>query len=73
MGRAMLPHARAALADAERARTAARRAVGLDGGEIQVASVYSPSPYMTAVLQGKEPWRAARIASARITEALAPH
>ncbi|MFF3243904.1 LysR substrate-binding domain-containing protein [Streptomyces sp. NPDC002870] len=32
MGRAMLPHARAALADAERARTAARRAVGLDGG-----------------------------------------
>lgn len=41
MGRAMLPHARAALADAERARTAARRAVGLEGGEIQVASVYS--------------------------------
>ncbi|MFB7055015.1 LysR family transcriptional regulator [Streptomyces vinaceus] len=41
MGRAMLPHARAALADAERARTAARRAVGLDGGEIQVAAVYS--------------------------------
>ncbi|MDQ0939168.1 LysR family transcriptional regulator [Streptomyces sp. V1I1] len=40
-GRAMLPHARAALADAERARTAARRAVGLDGGEIQVAAVYS--------------------------------
>jgi N,N'-diacetylchitobiose transport system substrate-binding protein len=30
-------------------------------------------PYMTAVLQGKEPRRAARIASARITEALAPH
>ncbi|MYT23140.1 LysR family transcriptional regulator, partial [Streptomyces sp. SID7760] len=41
MGRAMLPHARAALADAERARTAARRTVGLDGGEIQVAAVYS--------------------------------
>ncbi|MFE6843927.1 LysR family transcriptional regulator [Streptomyces sp. NPDC057686] len=41
MGRAMLPHARAALADAERARTAARRAVGLEGGEIQVAVVYS--------------------------------
>ncbi|MEU3922936.1 LysR family transcriptional regulator [Streptomyces sp. NPDC029004] len=41
MGRAMLPHARAALADAERARTAARRAAGLDGGEIQLATVYS--------------------------------
>ncbi|MFF3862771.1 LysR family transcriptional regulator [Streptomyces sp. NPDC002209] len=41
MGRAMLTHARAALADAERARTAARRAVGLEGGEIQVAVVYS--------------------------------
>ncbi|MBT2388460.1 extracellular solute-binding protein [Streptomyces sp. ISL-1] len=30
-------------------------------------------PYMTAVLEGKDPGRAARIASARITEALAPH
>lgn len=30
-------------------------------------------PYMTAVLEDKEPTRAARIASARITEALAPH
>ncbi|WP_405582407.1 LysR family transcriptional regulator [Streptomyces sp. NBC_01092] len=41
MGRAMLPHARAALADAQRARTAARRAVGLESGEIKVATVYS--------------------------------
>ncbi|MER7047154.1 LysR family transcriptional regulator [Streptomyces jumonjinensis] len=41
MGRAMLPHARAALAEAARARTAARRAVGLETGEIQVATVYS--------------------------------
>lgn len=41
MGRAMLPHARAALADAERAGTAARRAAGLAGGEIQLATVYS--------------------------------
>lgn len=41
MGRAMLPHARAALADAQRARSAAYRAGGLDGGEILLATVYS--------------------------------
>ncbi|MCO1657182.1 LysR family transcriptional regulator [Pseudonocardia humida] len=41
MGRALLPHARAALADAERARLAARQAVGLDCGELEVATVYS--------------------------------
>jgi DNA-binding transcriptional LysR family regulator len=41
MGRALLPHARAALADAERARTAARRAAGLECGELEVATVYS--------------------------------
>lgn len=41
MGRAMLPHARAALADAGRARSAARRAAGLEGGELQLAAVYS--------------------------------
>jgi DNA-binding transcriptional LysR family regulator len=41
MGRALLPHARAALADAERARTAARRAVELDCGELELAAVYS--------------------------------
>jgi DNA-binding transcriptional LysR family regulator len=43
MGRAMLPHARAALADAERARCAARRASGLERGELQIATVYSVS------------------------------
>ncbi|MFD9894788.1 LysR family transcriptional regulator [Amycolatopsis sp. NPDC059027] len=43
MGRAMLPHARAALADAERARCAARQASGLEAGELQVATVYSVS------------------------------
>ncbi len=41
MGRALLPHARAALAEAERARCAARRAAGLERGEVQVATVYS--------------------------------
>ncbi len=41
MGRALVPHARAALADAERARFAARQAVGLDGGELELATVYS--------------------------------
>ncbi|MDX6345507.1 MAG: hypothetical protein QOF84_297 [Streptomyces sp.] len=41
MGRAMLPHARAALADAGRARSAARRAAGLETGELQLAAVYS--------------------------------
>ncbi len=41
MGRAMLPHARAALADAERARCAARQASGLEAGELQIATVYS--------------------------------
>ncbi|GAB3166382.1 LysR family transcriptional regulator [Amycolatopsis sp. NPDC004378] len=43
MGRAMLPHARAALADAERARCAARLASGTTAGELQVATVYSMS------------------------------
>ncbi|MER5394958.1 LysR family transcriptional regulator, partial [Saccharopolyspora sp. NPDC002686] len=43
MGRAMLPHARAALADAERARSAARQASGLECGELQLATVYSAS------------------------------
>src|SRR5688572_22645662 len=40
-GRAWLPHARAALADAERALTAARRAAGLECGELRVATLYS--------------------------------
>jgi DNA-binding transcriptional LysR family regulator len=43
MGRAVLPHARAALADAERARCAARLASGTTAGELQVATVYSAS------------------------------
>lgn len=43
MGRAMLPHARAALADTERARSAARRVGGLDCGELRVATLYSLS------------------------------
>ncbi|QYN21828.1 LysR family transcriptional regulator [Amycolatopsis sp. DSM 110486] len=43
MGRAMLPHARAALADAERALCAARQASGLMAGELLVATVYSVS------------------------------
>jgi DNA-binding transcriptional LysR family regulator len=42
-GRAMLPHARAALADAERAHCAARQAAGLDTGELQIATLYSIS------------------------------
>ncbi|TDD20910.1 LysR family transcriptional regulator [Kribbella turkmenica] len=40
-GRAMMPHARAALADAERARCAARQAAGLEVGELQIATLYS--------------------------------
>jgi DNA-binding transcriptional LysR family regulator len=43
MGRAMLPHARAALAAAERARCAARQASGLEAGELRLATVYSVS------------------------------
>ncbi|MEU5098735.1 LysR family transcriptional regulator [Streptomyces sp. NPDC020996] len=43
LGRAVLPHARAALKDADRLRSAARRAAGLDGGELEVATVYSVS------------------------------
>ncbi|MBW4722243.1 LysR family transcriptional regulator [Saccharothrix obliqua] len=40
-GRAWLPFARAALAAAERATTAARRASGMECGELHVATVYS--------------------------------
>ncbi|GAA2744427.1 LysR family transcriptional regulator [Kitasatospora cinereorecta] len=43
MGRAALPHARAALSDAERLQAAARRTAGLDGGELEVATVHSVS------------------------------
>jgi DNA-binding transcriptional LysR family regulator len=40
-GRAWLPHARAALAESERALTAARRTAGLECGELRVATLYS--------------------------------
>jgi DNA-binding transcriptional LysR family regulator len=43
MGRAVLPHARAALAEAERLHSAARRSAGLHEGELEVAAVYSVS------------------------------
>ncbi|MFE2109579.1 LysR substrate-binding domain-containing protein [Kitasatospora sp. NPDC059463] len=43
VGRAVLPHARAALADAGRVRAAARQAAGLAGGELELATVYSVS------------------------------
>lgn len=43
MGRAMLPHARAALADADRARTAARQVASLEQGELRLATLYSIS------------------------------
>lgn len=42
-GRAMLPHARATLADAERARCAVRQAAGAETGELQLATLYSVS------------------------------
>ncbi|MET9662682.1 LysR family transcriptional regulator [Streptomyces sp. NPDC006510] len=43
VGRAVLPHARAALAEAERLHTVARRTAGLEEGELEVAAVYSVS------------------------------
>ncbi|SFY44802.1 LysR family transcriptional regulator (plasmid) [Streptomyces atratus] len=43
LGRAVLPHARAALNDAHRLHAAAHRTAGLDGGELEVATVYSVS------------------------------
>ena len=42
-GRAMLPYARAAIAEAGRGRSAARNATGAAGGELLVAAVYSVS------------------------------
>ncbi|MFJ9284838.1 LysR family transcriptional regulator [Kitasatospora aureofaciens] len=42
-GRAVLPHARAALAGADRLQAVARRATGLEEGELEVAAVYSIS------------------------------
>ncbi|RZS32518.1 DNA-binding transcriptional LysR family regulator [Herbihabitans rhizosphaerae] len=43
MGRAMLPHARAALAEAERAKCAALHAAGLLHAELRLSTVYSVS------------------------------
>ncbi|OIV37791.1 LysR family transcriptional regulator [Mangrovactinospora gilvigrisea] len=43
LGRAVLPHARAALADSARAVAAARRVTGLSHGEIQLATMVSGS------------------------------
>jgi DNA-binding transcriptional LysR family regulator len=40
-GRALIPHARTSLAEARRAFVAARQAVGLEAGELHVATVYS--------------------------------
>src|SRR2546425_945146 len=42
-GRALLPHARAALLAATRADTAARQATGAETGELHIAAVYSIS------------------------------
>jgi DNA-binding transcriptional LysR family regulator len=42
-GRAVLPHARAAIAEANRVTSAARRAAGLTGGDLQIGAVYSVS------------------------------
>jgi DNA-binding transcriptional LysR family regulator len=42
-GRTALPHARASLAHAERARTAALRASGVDAGELHVGTLFSIS------------------------------
>src|ERR1700674_3852065 len=42
-GRALLPHARAALLAATRADTAARQATGAEVGELHIAAVYSIS------------------------------
>ncbi|UXY32131.1 LysR family transcriptional regulator [Streptomyces sp. HUAS TT20] len=42
-GRSMLPHARAALAEAGRATVSARRAAGVSTGELHLATLYSVS------------------------------
>lgn len=42
-GRALLPHARAAVTAAERGNAAARAATGSEGGELRIACVYSVS------------------------------
>jgi DNA-binding transcriptional LysR family regulator len=55
-GRIALPHARASLAHAERARTAALRASGIDAGELHVGTLFSIS---VGILPGAlRSWRA---------------
>jgi DNA-binding transcriptional LysR family regulator len=55
-GRIALPHARASLAHAERARTAALRASGIDAGELHVGTLFSIS---VGILPGAlRTWRA---------------
>jgi DNA-binding transcriptional LysR family regulator len=55
-GRIALPHARASLAHAERARTAALRASGIDAGELHVGTLFSIS---AGILPGAlRTWRA---------------
>lgn len=59
MGRAVLPHARAALAEAERLHAVARRTAGLEEGELEVAAVYSVSlgilPPVLRAWRGRHP------------------
>src|SRR5690349_21795767 len=57
MGRALLPHARAALAEAGRARAAARRAAALDEAELRVATVFSVT--LGVLPPALRAWRAA--------------
>nr|WP_055505839.1 LysR family transcriptional regulator [Nonomuraea pusilla] len=75
MGRAMLPHARAALADAGRARAAARQAGGLESAELHVATLYSVTlGVLPAVLRawlGRQPGRRVRLFEHRHADELA--
>lgn len=74
-GRAMLPHARAALAEAERATTTARRAAGLTTGELQLATLYSISygllPAALGAWRRRHPGVQVRLFEHRRTEELA--
>jgi DNA-binding transcriptional LysR family regulator len=54
-GRSMLPHARAALAEAGRATLSARRAAGVSTGELHLATLYSVSAGVLPAVLGL--WR----------------
>jgi DNA-binding transcriptional LysR family regulator len=75
MGRAMLPHAKAALADADRARQAARQAGGLEAGELRLATVYSISlgvlPPVLRAWRGRHPEVQVRLYEHRHADELA--